>query len=247
MPDVEVDIRSALAEGGGGTLPAGPQVSGDQRENDRLAESGADQAPEPVAAPVEEETPAEPAKDVLNTLRPRAEQRTWTITDPATEGRVETTRTYVQKPLSYFGKMEFFGLVGEVIDKAVSGENGLRISSLFDVPGRGGALSASDFRDADTFVQAVGKLLTYAPDFLQKCYCIWWSVPEYERPWVIDVISRSPDEGGLTDDEGIEAIEIFIDQNWEALEGFFRDKISTLRDRVQTRRAEAAESRQSRP
>ncbi len=243
IQDHEVDPAEALREGGGGTLRE-PLTNGDG-DNSKLADSGADQAPdqetEVAAAGAVEEEP----KDILNTLRPRGEQRKWTIRDGSGENATE--RDYVQKPLSYFGKMEFFGLVGEVIDKAVSGENGLRISSLFDMPGRGGALSASDFRDADTFVQAVGKLLTYAPDFLQKCYCIWWSVPEYERPWVIDVISRSPDEGGLTDDEGVEAIEIFIDQNWEALESFFRDKISTLRDRVQARRESAAESRQSKP
>ena len=224
--DVEVDPQQALEE----------------------ARQSIDQAPEPELPQAEarpEPEPVDEVVDVIDTIQPKAEQRVWTIVD-SSDPEKPISREYIQKPLSYFGKMEFFGLVGEVIDKAVSGDEGMRISSLFDVPTRGDTFSASDFRDADTFVQAVGKLMSYAPDFLQKCYCVWWGVPEFERPWVIEVISRTEDQGGLSDDEGVEAMEVFIDQNWEALEAFFRDKMLSLRDRVQTRRKEA-ESRRSKP
>lgn len=174
--------------------------------------------------------------DVIDTLVPKAEPKTWTISD----GKQD--REYIQRPLSFFGKMQFFSLVGEVIDKAVSGDEGLRISSLFEAPGgRDGLLSAADFRDADTFVQGVGKLLTYAPDFLEKSYCIWLSVPDHERKWAISVMKQPKEAGGFTDEEGIEIIEIFIDQNWESLEDFFRNKIVTLRDRVQSHRPASQE------
>ena len=46
-------------------------------------------------------------------------------------------------------------------------------------------------------------------------------------------------------DDGIEIIETFIDQNYEALDSFFREKLGRLRTRVQNRQMEAAESRQS--
>lgn len=224
----EVDPREALKEDADSALEE--------------ARQSIDQAPEPPEGEAPVSGPEDEVIDVIDTIKPKAERKVWKVVDDKAEPTV--TREYVQEPLSYFAKMEFFGLVGEVIDKAVSGEDGLKVSSLFDMPTRGGQLSAADFRDADTFVQAVGKLLTYAPDFLQKCYCIWWGVPEYERSWVIEVISRSPAQGGLSDREGMEAVEIFIDQNWEALEAFFRDEISSLRDRVQARRKEA-ESRRS--
>lgn len=174
--------------------------------------------------------------DVIDTLVPRVDPRTWSLSDGTQD------REYIQRPLSFFGKMQFFSLVGEVIDKAVSGDEGLRISSLFEAPGgRDGFLSAADFRDADTFVQGVGKLLTYAPDFLEKSYCIWLGVPDHERKWAISVMRQPKDQGGFSDEEGIEIIEIFIDQNWESLEDFFRNKIVTLRDRVQSHRPASEE------
>jgi hypothetical protein len=180
-------------------------------------------------------------------ISPKAEPKTWAFHSGKEENNTLIEREYIQRPLSYFGKMQFFSLVGEVIDKAMAGENGLRISSLFEMPGGGATLSSNDFRDAETFLQAVGKLLVYAPDFLQKSYCIWLNIPEHERDWAMAVMEQPPEEGGLSDDQGIEIIEIFIDQNWEALEGFFRDKIGQVRDRIQARRQEASESRPSKP
>lgn len=230
MPtDVEVDPREGLK-----------QDSGEDRMPQDV--SGIDQVENAPSS-----NGAEKPVDVIDTLIPRAEQREWVVRDRSNPNDV-LERRYIQKPLSYFGKMEFFGLVGEVIDRAMRGEDGLRVSSLLTGPGfDGGAINASAFRDADTFVQAIGKLLSYAPDFLQKSYVIWWAVPEHERSWAIDVISRPPEHGGLTDEEGVEVIEIFIDQNWEALEGFFRDKLMPLRDRVQARRVEAGRSQPSKP
>lgn len=209
MDAVDVDPKEALAEG---KQSGQPSTTGSPKP--KKADEG----------------------DVIDTLKPKAEPRTWTISDGNQD------REYIQRPLSFFGKMQFFSLVGEIIDKAVSGEEGLRISSLFEAPdGRDGFLSAADFRDADTFVQGVGKLLTYAPDFLEKSYCIWLGVPDHERKWAISVMKRPKDQGGFSDDEGLEVIEIFIDQNWESLEDFFRKKIVTLRDRVQSHRPASKE------
>lgn len=205
--DTDVDPKEAFDEG-------------------KVAGSGAE-----VSTTGSQKTTPPDEGDVIDTLEPKAEPRTWVIK----EGEIE--QSYVQRPLSFFGKMQFFSLVGEVIDKAVSGEGGLRISSLFEAPGgRDGLLSAADFRDADTFVQGVGKLLTYAPDFLEKSYAIWLGVPDHERKWAISVMKKPKDQGGFSDEEGLEVIEVFIDQNWESLEDFFRKKIVTLRDRVQSHR-----------
>ena len=48
----------------------------------------------------------------------------------------------------------------------MSGENALSINSLMSAPGASAeSLTMQDFRNADTFVHAVGKLLVYAPGF----------------------------------------------------------------------------------
>ena len=180
-------------------------------------------------------------EDVLDVLVPKAEIKQWTI------GSGELQRTYVQRPLSFIAKMQWFSLVGEVLDKAMSGEGALTVGNLLSAPsGRGQSLTMTDFRDADTFVHAIGKLLIYAPDFLQRSYCIWLNVPDFERDVVMELMKQPPEEGGLTDEDGIEIIEIFIDQNYEALDRFFRDRLGDLQKRLQARAKQAQGSRQSR-
>lgn len=192
-------------------------------------------------APPAEAGKGDEVEDVIDTIVPKAEPKSWTLKQIDKDGKVVEDRTYVQRPLSFFAKMQWFSLLGEVIDKSISGDDGLRLSSLFEVPGGGRTMSASDFRDADTFVQGVGKILVHAPDFLEKSYCIWLSVPDYEREWAKAVMAEPKEKGGLSDDDGLEIIEIFIDQNWESLETFFREKIASLRDRIQSHRKEESD------
>ena len=104
-----------------------------------------------------------------------------------------------------------------------------------------------DFADADTFVQALGKLLSHAPKFLTDSYCIWLGVPDYQRDLVSAMLAAPVDEGGLSDEQGMEIIEVFIDQNYEALDTFFRERIQGLQARVQARIDAAQSSQQSRP
>jgi hypothetical protein len=175
-------------------------------------------------------------EDILDILQPKAEPKTWVI------GKDDYAREYVQKPLSFIAKMQWFSLVGDVLDQALSGPDGMHLGNLFAAPG-GGSFAPQDFREADTFVQAVGKLLAVAPDFLVNSYCIWLNVPDYERPAVAEIMKLPPDEGGLTDEQGMEIIEVFIDQNYEALDSFFRDSLGRLQKRVQTRAQEASKKR----
>ena len=195
--------------------------------------------PENNSTPKQEEVKQDKVKeeeDVLDILQPKAEPKTWVI------GKDDYSREYVQKPLSFIAKMQWFSLVGDVLDKALSGPDGMSLGNLFSAPG-GGSLAPSDFREADTFVQAVGKLLAVAPDFLVNSYCIWLNVPDYERPVVAEIMMLPADEGGLSDEQGIEIIEVFIDQNYEALDTFFREFLGRLQKRVQQRAQETSNKR----
>jgi len=190
---------------------------------------GTDQAPEPAEHQTNGKAEA-PAEDVVDVLRPKAEQKKWKFGPEGLEVQ------YVQKPLSFIGKMQWFSLVGEVLDKAMGGDNPLTVGNLLSGPGmRSGGLSANDFRDADTFVHAVGKLVRYAPDFLTDSYCIWLNVPEHEREMVKVFMAEPAEEGGLSDEDGLEIIERFIDQNYDAIDSFFREKLGLLQKRVQQR------------
>lgn len=189
----------------------------------------------------QEKADPEPQEDTLDILVPKKEPKVWKI---GPEGGLQ--REYVQKPLSFIAKAQWFALVGGVLDKALSGPNGLRINNLLSAPGRPGELRMEDFRDADTFVAAIAKLLEVAPGFLLDSYLIWLAVPDYEREIARDLMQRPEDEGGLSDAQGMEIIETFIDQNYEALDRFFREQVGQLQKRIQTRAKEAAESRSSR-
>lgn len=203
-----------------------------ERADAHVAETQQTEEPEPE----EEKEPDKTPHQILEELGLKEEPKVRKIVD--VQGN---EREYIQKPLSFVGKIQFLSYVGEVLDKAMAGENALKLNSLFDVPVRGDVLSAQDFSDAQTFVQAVGKLLVYAPDFLSKSYCIWLRVPEYERDWAIVAMEES-----LSDEDGLDIIETFIDQNWGTLQGFFAEKLPRLSKRLQARYRDS-QSEQQKP
>lgn len=207
---------------------------------DHVKEEARTKAESDPVKPENNGTPKQEAKedeDILDIIQPKADPKIWKI------GKGDYEREYVQKPLSFIAKMQWFSLVGDVLDQALSGPDGMSLGNLFAAPG-GGSFAPSDFREADTFVQAVGKLLAVAPDFLVNSYCIWLNVPDYERPAAAEIMKMPPDEGGLSDEQGMEIIEVFIDQNYEALDSFFRESLGRLQRRVQARAQEASQKRQ---
>jgi hypothetical protein len=195
----------------------------------------ADKTPDPAASaeydqkPVAE-TVAEEQKtdaDILDTIVPRKEPRVWTIGPPDME------RVYVQKELSFLGKMQWFSLVGEALDKALSGPNGMSLNSLFSGQSMlGGQFRVENFRDADMFVAAIAKLLSAMPNFLLRSYLIWLNVPDYDNEVVEGLMKLPPDEGGLSDEQGMEMIETFLDQNYDALASFFGERLGQLQARI---------------
>lgn len=189
--------------------------------NDALTEGGAPQAQENARAD----------EDVVDVLRPKVEPKEWHL------GPESSPLVYIQRPLSFIQKMQWFSLVGGVLEKAMSGDNAVSVNELLNAPGnpRVGGFNMADFRDADNFVRAIGKLIVHAPTFLTDSFCIWLNVPETQRKLAAEVMAFPPEEGGLSDDDGLEIIEIFIDQNYDALADFFGDKIASLQRRVSAR------------
>jgi hypothetical protein len=143
---------------------------------------------------------------------------------------------YVQKPLSYLAKMEFFSLLAGTIDKAMQGDNALTITGMLNQVGfsRDGKLSLSDMRDADVFVNGMAKLMIYSPDFLADAMCIWLAIPPGDRIWAKQIMNLPEDDGGFSDEQGFQIIETFLDQNADALESFFVERIPRLAKRAGT-------------
>lgn len=148
--------------------------------------------------------------------------------------------TLVQKPLSFFGKLEFFSLVGKAVEKAL--ENDTTVAQLLNEGGkiRGATLSAEDFNDADQFMRVLGKLATYAPELILDLYVIALGVPKGQRDYIKSVLELHPDDGGPTDEQGAEILETFVDQNWDVMVDFFKKQILPLVEKVTSKVTESA-------
>jgi len=141
-----------------------------------------------------------------------------------TLGKDENAKVYAQKPLSFFGKMELFSLLGATIEDAMS-EGNLSLSDFF-VPSE---LSANN---TDFFIRMVAQLVEYAPDFLKDLYCVALNIPKGERDLAKALMDQPEDDGGLSDDDGVDILDTFIEQNWEAVYSFFTEKIMPLVQKV---------------
>jgi len=175
-----------------------------------------------------EEPKDETAKEALEVLAPLKEAKSWTFSDP--ESGMD--RTYVQRPLSYFGKLELYSILGDAISKSMEGPDGLTIDGMVKaaVPVgmsiKSGGLAPNQIEEMDQFITGIAKLATAAPDIFLDLYCVFLAVPRFEREWAKDMMRRppnddTPSEGGLNDEEGFEILERFIDQNVEAIRDFF--------------------------
>jgi hypothetical protein len=157
-----------------------------------------------------------------------------TVINPRTSQNetFEFSRVYYQKPLSYTAMLQFTGLLGSNIQKVMA--QGVTLNSilgdastmmsLFNTE-EGGAFDSGDFNAIDSFVNGLAKLASYLPDIVEECQCIWLRVPLAERYVVKEIWSRSPEDGGLSMQEGEEMLNLFIAQNYPELEDFFVERL----------------------
>lgn len=187
-------------------------------------------APEaPSAPPVEAPQPPseqERVDELIETVQPSAAIRSQRIfvNDP-TSPYNGFDKTYVQKPLSFFGKTEFVRIVGKAIDAALSGEDGTSVTQLIGVG------SLNDLSQADVFIKALARLAEYAPDLLKSAYMISLGVPRHERDVVSAILDMPQDDeagGGLSDDDGFAIMETFVAQNAKALSDFFTVRLRKI-------------------
>jgi hypothetical protein len=175
----------------------------------------------------------QPNEDSTEVLVPAAENRTFVLHDG------DQTITLVQKPLSFFQKMEVFSVLGNALDRAMSGPDGLRIGDLFDGPEE---LSVSNFSEGDTFFKAIFKLVAYAPEILLDLYTVLLGVPRGSREYIKPVL-----ESELPDEDGIAILNTFIDQNWDVMVDFFTVQIRPLIEKVSSKVQESQPSKPSKP
>jgi hypothetical protein len=130
-------------------------------------------------------------------------------------------RTYEQKPLSFFGKIELFSVLADAIEKAMS--EGATIGELLEeLPSNTADISAAEVAETDVLVRAIAKIVKFAPDILEDVFCISLGVKRNERDMAKEGLRE------LDDEEAMKILNTFIDQNWEAMMDFFGKQVMPL-------------------
>lgn len=178
----------------------------------------------------------------------------WVIGKPPEEGGdKDEYEVYMQEKLGYMARNRFFSLTARTMSRAIKASGGQALTGMEDVFGgegtlqeRGRRLRERDFADASSFFTLAMELVGYSPDYLNECYAMWLNVPiaKGERAWFKEVIEEDwdpkSDKWGITEAQGMEMIEIFIDQNYEDIRRFFAETLPAIGRRVAARERERA-------
>jgi len=197
---------------------------------------------EPVIAPEVEQNEQD---EELEIIMPSAESHKWTIGD----------QTYVQKPLSFFKRMQFLALVARALKVALDEGGAGAVGDILgggNLQQRASVLGQGDIEDASSFMSLIFSLVTYAPTILLDSYCIWLNIPAEEQVWAQQAMSGEL-EGvePLSDEDGKEIVKVFIVQNWGAVRGFFFNDLPEIaetarkQNQVETDKEDSPQSKPS--
>lgn len=143
-------------------------------------------------------------------------------------GEGENRLVLVQKPLTFFGKIEFFSVVGKAVQKILI--DGGSLSEILDTPDYDPTKPIqSQVTDADVFVKALSKIIESAPELLSDLYLVILNVPKNQREYYALRLEE------LSDDQGMQILDVFIDQNWEVMVSFFTEKMLPLFKKISTK------------
>lgn len=162
-----------------------------------------------MATKVKEETEV----TVIDIIEPVAKEFTFVLGEGG-----DDPITIVQKPLTFFGKIELFSVLSVSLNKVL--DKGVSIGELLDVPESDSLpISGDASKEADIFIKSITQVLQYAPEALGDIFCVILAVPRNNR----DEFKVRLEED-LSDDQAFAVLNTFVDQNWEILVDFFTGK-----------------------
>ena len=204
----------------------------------------ADHIAEAESATEEAEDKLKQMKEEDEVLEPLVDAKRWIIGKPPEhQGKSTEYSVYWQRPLGFMARNRFIALVTKTLSTSIRATGG-DIGGMSDVFGegdgtiveRGKRLREHDFKDASSFFALAMELIGYTPEFLSECYCLFLDVPPRERGWFKEVIEYKydpeNDQWGLSEEAGLEMIELFIHQNYEDMRRFFLERLPKIAKRV---------------
>jgi hypothetical protein len=198
------------------------------------------------------------ADDPIELLQPKVDpvERVLWSTNRKTGERVE--RTYVQRPIATFPKIELYGILGRAVKIVLEADTGVDVATLMDManprrvldqltarlPGAEDAplVEGSNEREMDAMriMAAFAEVVSVAPELLREAYCVILNIPPAHREW-----AKNHALDNVDDDEWFDVLETFIDQSWGAIEGFFTQHLPRAARRTIQARQRAEEKRRS--
>lgn len=141
---------------------------------------------------------------------------------------------FVQDPLTFFEKNEFFGLVARAIETAIS--SGADINGILALIGmddkdlekiKKGEIDFTMLPAATGVTSILARVFSMAPDLLQEAYLIALSVPRERwhevRPALVQI----------DDDTGFGIMESFIEQNTSTIRDFLSRWLDLVKGTIQ--------------
>lgn len=178
------------------------------------------------------------ASEAIETLDPPAPRVSVRVRDD----KLGFDQTYNVGVVSYFVKLELVGMLGGIVNEALTSEGGFSVAALLSSLNPDADASEADdmqamlsqFSDPDVFIQGIVKLVSLAPDRMDDLYCVFMGIPKPERVIAKMIFTRPESDGGLSDDQGIAVLDAFIDLNGDVLRDFFVRKMAALFQKART-------------
>lgn len=180
-----------------------------------------------VADKPKDETPGkvEPAKDKTPEETLDEEIAVFEPVEKAVDRKLTylgDTRTYVQHEMGFLTKLKFFRLLAKTIRLSASDDEG-GVSEFLNEFFSPGAIS-----NQNAMVTGLLQLIEHSPEFIEEAYCYALSVPLEEQAWAYGAFET------LSDDEGLDILDVFVAQNGKAMRDFFTQKLPKIGKRLQT-------------
>lgn len=133
------------------------------------------------------------------------------------------TRKYVQHEMGFLTKLKFFRLLSQTIRMAsedVEGGTSAFLDELFS------SAAQEDTESTNAIFGGILRLVELSPDFIEEAYMYALSVPPEDRAWAQLALEN------LTDDEGLDILEVFVAQNGESIRDFFMKRLRKIGKRL---------------
>lgn len=129
------------------------------------------------------------------------------------------TRTYVQHEMGFMTKLKFLRLLSNSIRQATEEEGSTDFLSDF--------FGAGEIENPDAMLNGLLRLVEAVPEFIEEAYCYALNVPTKDHSWAILAFEN------LSDEEGLDILDVLVAQNGVAIRDFFTQKLPKLGKRVQ--------------